>query len=94
MLASMPGGPGVVAIVHRMDQTLCDPQKVYLLELEQGDAFCGRALTGIPITDEEFMRLPPHFPRNAPVTGYLRQLIPTYGKYIVKNSDDCLIIII
>jgi hypothetical protein len=80
MLASMPGGPGVVPIILRMDQTIGDPQKVYLLEIEQGDAFCGRAVGGIPITDPEFLRIPPHFRPGSPASAVVSRLIPNYGK--------------
>jgi hypothetical protein len=74
-LANTPGGPGIIPIVHRMDQTICDPQKVYLLELETGDNLCGRVLRGYAVTDPEFMRLPAHFKAGSTITSICHSFI-------------------
>jgi hypothetical protein len=60
-MTTLSGGPSSVAIVHRMDQAIAEPQKSYLFENERGDTMCGRALTGICTSDPEYARLPPHF---------------------------------
>lgn len=80
-LCAMPSGPGPVSVAHRMNQTIVAPQKAYFFELERGDAFCGRALTGVQQTSEEFMRLPPHFMKSTPdVIATMKTLVPNFGK--------------
>lgn len=60
-LSSMCGGPGPIAIYLRAGWSLGPVQSRYILEGGGGDQLCGRAATGLPLTDPTFASLPPHF---------------------------------
>lgn len=60
-LAGMCGGPGPIPIYLRAGWSLGPVTSRYILEGGGGDHLCGRAATGLPITDTAFAALPPHF---------------------------------
>lgn len=60
-LSGTPGGPTAIAIYLRAGWSLGPVQSRYILEGEGGDQVCGRAATGLPVTDVSFSNLPPHF---------------------------------
>jgi len=57
----MPGGPTAIAIYLRAGWSLGNVQQRYILAGDGGDQVCGRAATGLKITDPSFAALPPHF---------------------------------
>lgn len=60
-LSSMCGGPSPIAIYLRAGWSLGPVQSRYILESGGGDQLCGRAATGLTMTDPSFACLPPHF---------------------------------
>ena len=60
-LSGTPGGPTAIAIYLRAGWSLGPVQSRYILEGEGGDQVCGRAATGLPLTDVTFANLPAHF---------------------------------
>jgi hypothetical protein len=60
-LCGMPGGPTAIAIYLRAGWSLGNVQQRYILAGDGGDQVCGRAATGLKITDPSFAALPPHF---------------------------------
>jgi hypothetical protein len=60
-LSGTPGGPTAIAIYLRAGWSLGPVQSRYILEGEGGDQVCGRAATGLPLTETAFANLPPHF---------------------------------
>ena len=59
--ALISGGPTTISIYLRAGWSLGPVQSRYTLEGEGGDQVCGRAATGLPVTDVSFANLPPHF---------------------------------
>lgn len=60
-LSSLPGGPTAISIYLRAGWSLGAVPNRYILEGEGGDQLCGRAATGLTLTDPKFAVLPPHF---------------------------------
>lgn len=60
-VTSIPGGPSVIAVYLRAGWSLGPVQSRYILEGDGGDQLCGRAATGLPLSDPSFASLPPHF---------------------------------
>ena len=60
-LSGTRGGPTAIAIYLRAGWSLGLVQSRYILEGEGGDQVCGRAATGLPLTDTSFANLPAHF---------------------------------
>ena len=60
-LCGLIGGPSAISIYLRAGWSLGPVQSRYILEAAGGDNLCGRAATGLSITDLEFASLPPHF---------------------------------
>jgi hypothetical protein len=58
---NMPCGPGQTVVKLRAGHSLGKVQDCYQKEDASGDCFCGRVLTGIPMTTADFASLPPHF---------------------------------
>ena len=63
-LSGTPGGASAISIYLRAGWSLGSVQSHYILEGEGGDQLCGRAATGLPLTDVSFANLPPHFLRS------------------------------
>ena len=62
-LSGTPGGASAISIYLRAGWSLGPVQSRYILEGEGGDQLCGRAATGLPLTEVSFANLPPHFLR-------------------------------
>lgn len=83
-LAGMCGGPGPIPIYLRAGWSLGPVTSRYILEGGGGDHLCGRAATGLPITDTSFASLPPHFdlPDGAVLTqAEWENVLPGYSTY-------------
>ena len=57
----MVGGASPISIYLRAGWSLGPVQSRYILEAQGGDQLCGRAASGLNITNVEFSSLPPHF---------------------------------
>jgi hypothetical protein len=60
-LSGTPGGPPAIALYLRAGWILRPVQSRYILEGEGGDQVCGRAATGLPLTETTFANLPAFF---------------------------------
>ena len=60
-LSGMVGGASPISIYLRAGWSLGPVQSRYILEAQGGDQLCGRAASGLNITNNEFSSLPPHF---------------------------------
>ena len=58
---NVPGGPGQTVVKLRAGHSLGAVQDCYQKEDPSGDCFCGRVLSLMSMTTEEFALLPPHF---------------------------------
>jgi hypothetical protein len=78
-VTSIPGGPSVISVYLRAGWSLGPVQSRYILEGEGGDQLCGRAASGLPVTDVTFASLPPHFLPNTIIDWSL--IIPHFELY-------------
>ena len=87
-----PGGPTAIAIYLRAGWSLGPVQSRYILEGEGGDQVCGRAATGLPLTDVSFANLPAHFV--ASDTGISsaewEDILPGYSSYYPVNFREVI----
>mmetsp|Transcript_16838 Transcript_16838/g.28163 ORF Transcript_16838/g.28163 Transcript_16838/m.28163 type:complete len:455 (-) Transcript_16838:169-1533(-) len=60
-LSGIIDGPNPIAIYLRAGWSLGRVQSRYILECSGGDRLCGRAATGLCLTEQAFACLPPHF---------------------------------
>lgn len=60
-LSGLNGGPSAIQIYLRAGWSLGNVQNRYIFDGPGGDQLCGRAATGLCLTDKEFSNLPPHF---------------------------------
>jgi hypothetical protein len=68
-------------------------QSRYILEGEGGDQVCGRAASGLPLTDVSFANLPPHFLRNDEdclSTGEWEDILPGYSTFYPLNFREVI----
>jgi hypothetical protein len=82
-VTSIPGGPTVISVYLRAGWSLGPVQSRYILEGEGGDQLCGRAATGLPVTDAIFSSLPPHFITTINVNWSL--IIPDFDTFYPDN---------
>ena len=82
-LSGSPGGPTAIAIYLRAGWSLGPVHSRYILEGEGGDQVCGRAATGLPLTDTSFANLPAHFLKadNGVTTEEWERILPGYSTY-------------
>lgn len=82
-LSGSPGGPTAIAIYLRAGWSLGPVQSRYILEGEGGDQVCGRAATGLPLTDTSFANLPAHFltADNGVTSEEWERILPGYSTY-------------
>ena len=82
-LSGSPGGPTSVAIYLRAGWSLGPVQSRYILEGEGSDQVCGRAATGLPLTDVSFANLPAHFVGgdSGLTTFEWEDILPGYSSY-------------
>ena len=87
-----PGGPTAIAIYLRAGWSLGPVQSRYILEGEGGDQVCGRAATGLPLTDVSFANLPAHF--IASDTGISsaewEDILPGYSSFYPVNFREVI----
>ena len=91
-LSGTPGGPTAIAIYLRAGWSLGPVQSRYILEGEGGDQVCGRAATGLPLTDISFANLPAHF--TAMDTGISptewEDILPGYSSFYPLNFREVI----
>ena len=91
-LSGTPGGPTSTAIYLRAGWSLGPVQSRYILEGEGGDQVCGRAATGLPLTDITFANLPAHF--SAMDTGISppewEDILPGYSSFYPLNFREVI----
>ncbi len=83
-MASIPGGPPLLAIFLRAGWSLGTIGNIYFHENDGGDQAAGRMSCGLPITTTEFAALPPRFSPEglAFITPAMwAELIPSYNRY-------------
>lgn len=84
-LSSMCGGPSAVAIYLRAGWSLGPVQSRYILEAEGSDQVCGRAATGLPLTDPSFATLPPHFHDVVLTLAEWEEILPGYTTFYPES---------
>ena len=92
-LSGTPGGPTAISIYLRAGWSLGPVQSRYILEGEGGDQVCGRAASGLPLTDVSFANLPPHFLRNDEdclSTGEWEDILPGYSTFYPLNFREVI----
>jgi hypothetical protein len=89
-LSGTPGGPTAIAIYLRAGWSLGPVQSRYILEGEGGDQMCGRAATGLPITDVTFANLPAHILtlESGLTTAVWDDILPGYTTYYPLNFRE------
>ena len=68
-------------------------QSRYILEGEGGDQVCGRAASGLPLTDVSFANLPPHFLHSYEdclSTEEWEEFLPGYKKFYPSNFREVI----
>jgi hypothetical protein len=89
-LSGTPGGPTAIAIYLRAGWSLGPVQSRYILEGEGGDQVCGRAATGLPLTDVSFANLPAHFLtlESGLSSAEWDDILPGYTTYYTLNFRE------
>ena len=82
-LSGTPEGPTSISIYLRAGWSLGPVQSRYILEGEGGDQVCGRATTGLPLTDVSFANLPARFVcgDSGLTTTEWEDILPGYSSY-------------
>lgn len=62
----------------------------YILNCEGGDQLCGRAATGLPLTDSDFAVLPPHFAGPVVTPEEWDEILPGYATFFPGNFKPVL----
>lgn len=88
-LSGTPGGPTAISIYLRAGWSL-GLQSRYILEGEGGDQLCGRAATGLPLTDVTFANLPPHFIGPTLTTAQWEEILPGYSTFFPLNFREVI----
>ena len=92
-LSGTPGGPTAISIYLRAGWSLGPVQSRYILEGEGGDQVCGRAASGLPLTDVSFANLPPHFLHSYEdclSTEEWEEFLPGYRKFYPLNFREVI----
>jgi hypothetical protein len=92
-LRGTPGGPTAISIYLRADWSLGPVQSRYILEGEGGDQVCGRAASGLPLTDDSFANLPPHFlgsDEDFLSTAEWEDILPGYSTFYPLNFREVI----
>lgn len=89
-LSGTPGGPTAISIYLRAGWSLGPVQSRYILEGEGGDQVCGRAATGLPLTDVVFANLPAHFLTldSGLTSAEWEDILPGYTTYYPLNFRE------
>lgn len=92
-LSGLPGGPSAIAIYLRAGWSLGPVTSRYIMEGQGNDQLCGRAATGLPITDPEFADLPAHFDLSAGEVLSVAQwedILPGYSSFYPQSFRQVL----
>jgi hypothetical protein len=92
-LAGLAGGPSAVAIYLRAGWSLGPVTSRYILEGQGNDQLCGRAATGLPITEIAFADLPPHFDLSDGeilTVSQWEEILPGYSTYYPQSFRQVL----
>ena len=92
-LSGTPGGPTAIAIYLRAGWSLGPVQSRYILEGEGGDQVCGRAASGLPLTDVSFANLPPHFLHSSGdclSSAEWEEVLPGYSNFYPPNFREVI----
>ena len=92
-LAGLAGGPSAVAIYLRAGWSLGPVTSRYILEGQGNDQLCGRAATGLPITETAFADLPPHFDLSDGeilTVGEWEEILPGYSTFYPQSFRQVL----
>lgn len=92
-LAGLAGGPNAVAIYLRAGWSLGPVTSRYIMEGQGNDQLCGRAATGLPITEVSFADLPPHFDLSQGAVITVEQwedILPGYSTYYPQSFRQVL----
>jgi hypothetical protein len=92
-LSGTHGGPTAISIYLRAGWSLGPVQSPYILEGEGGDQVCGRAASGLPLTDVSFANLPPHFLRSDEdflSTAEWEDILPGYSTFYPLNFREVI----
>ena len=92
-LSGTPGGPTAISIYLRAGWSLGPVQSRYILEGEGGDQVCGRAASGLPLTDVSFANLPPHFLHSYEdclSSEEWEEFLPGYKKFYPSNFREVI----
>lgn len=90
-MSGTPGGPTAISIYLRAGWSLGPVQSRYILEGEGGDQVCGRAASGLPLTDVSFANHPPHFLHNNEdymTSAEWEDILPGYSTFYPKNFRE------
>jgi hypothetical protein len=80
----MIGGPTPVQVFLRAGWSLGNVKDRYLFSGEGGDQLSGRCVSGLPITDDAFATLPPHFSESVLLSIEAESwssIVPGFGNY-------------
>ena len=92
-LSGLPGGPNAIAIYLRAGWSLGPVTSRYIMEGQGNDQLCGRAATGLPITEPSFADLPAHFDLSAgevlSVTQW-EEILPGYSTFYPQSFRQVL----
>lgn len=80
-------GPTPVSVQLRMGHTLGKVNDPYIHLSDPADQLCGRTLSLLPIIDERFGTLPPHFNKEALKTltvEFMTQVMPGYSTFPIE----------
>ena len=81
-VSSCPAGPSMISIFLRAGWSLGSVQQRYIFAGAGADQLVGRCASGLPINDNEFATLPPHFINLADLTNEdLRTCVQDYDTY-------------
>jgi hypothetical protein len=91
-LSGTPGGPTAINIYLRAGWSLGPVQSRYILEGEGGDQVCGRAATGLPLTDVSFANLPAHFltEEDGITSEEWEQILPGYSSFYPQSFREVI----
>jgi hypothetical protein len=97
-LSSVPGGPSAIAIYLRAGWSLGAVQHRYIFEGEGGsDQLCGRAASGLCLTEPEFATLPPHFDLSSGEVLTLAEwehILPGYSTFYPQQFRQVLLFLL
>lgn len=92
-LSGLVGGPSAIAIYLRAGWSLGPVTSRYIMEGQGNDQLCGRAASGLSLTDIDFADLPPHFDLSKGAVISIAQweeILPGYSTYYPQSFRQVL----